>query len=54
MTAREGRYIPRMGTLRKLSRLVMLQHAVFALPYAFAGMVLGADAAEVRAEWLVP
>lgn len=36
-----------MGTLRKLSSLVKLEHTVFALPYAYAGMVLGADQADV-------
>ncbi|MBC7460359.1 MAG: UbiA family prenyltransferase [Thermoleophilia bacterium] len=34
-----------MGTLRKLASLVKLEHTVFALPYAYAGMVLGADQA---------
>jgi 4-hydroxybenzoate polyprenyltransferase len=36
-----------MGTLSKLSSLVKLEHTVFALPYAYAGMVLGAADAHV-------
>ncbi|MCW2949241.1 MAG: 4-hydroxybenzoate octaprenyltransferase [Thermoleophilia bacterium] len=37
-----------MGTLRRLSSLVKLEHTVFALPYAYAGMVLGAAAAHTH------
>lgn len=36
-----------MGTISKLSSLVKLEHTVFALPYAYAGMVLGAADAGV-------
>ncbi len=36
-----------MRTLRTLASLVKLEHTIFALPFAYAGMVLGADAANV-------
>lgn len=34
-----------MRTLRTLASLVKFEHTIFALPFAYAGMVLGADAA---------
>ncbi|MCB0879175.1 MAG: putative 4-hydroxybenzoate polyprenyltransferase [Thermoleophilia bacterium] len=36
-----------MGTIRTLASLVKFEHTVFALPFAYAGMALGADAAGV-------
>lgn len=36
-----------MKTARTLASLVKLEHTIFALPYAYAGMVLGAAAADV-------
>lgn len=36
-----------MGTLRTLASLVKLEHTIFALPFAYAGMMLGARAADV-------
>lgn len=36
-----------MRTLRTFASLVKLEHTVFALPFAYAGMVLGAQAADV-------
>ncbi len=36
-----------MRTLRTLASLVKFEHTVFALPFAYAGMALGADAAGV-------
>ncbi len=36
-----------MRTLRTLSSLVKFEHTVFALPFAYAGMVLGAGVADV-------
>lgn len=43
-----------MRTLRTLASLVKLEHTVFALPFAYAGMVLGADAAGRAVDaWLV-
>ncbi|MCW2960232.1 MAG: 4-hydroxybenzoate octaprenyltransferase [Thermoleophilia bacterium] len=36
-----------MGTAAKLASLVKLEHTIFALPFAYAGMVLGARAADV-------
>jgi 4-hydroxybenzoate polyprenyltransferase len=35
-----------MRTARTLASLVKLEHTIFALPFAYAGMVLGADAAD--------
>lgn len=35
-----------MRTVRTLASLVKFEHTVFALPFAYAGMVLGADAAD--------
>ena len=35
-----------MRTLRTLSSLVKLEHTIFALPFAYAGMMLGARAAD--------
>ncbi len=43
-----------MRTLRTLASLVKLEHTIFALPFAYAGMVLGAAAANVGVDaWLV-
>lgn len=43
-----------MRTLRTLASLVKLEHTVFALPFAYAGMVLGAEAAgRPVTAWLV-
>lgn len=37
-----------MRTLRTLSSLVKLEHTIFALPFAYAGMMLGARASDVE------
>ncbi|MCW2922657.1 MAG: 4-hydroxybenzoate octaprenyltransferase [Thermoleophilia bacterium] len=39
-----------MQTVRTLASLVKLEHTVFALPFAYAGMVLGARAADVSVD----
>lgn len=40
-----------MRTIRTLASLVKLEHTVFALPFAYAGMMLGARVADVDVTW---